>query len=88
MKILVEHDGNGNIQGVCIVTSPSGLQMTPTARAGNTVSEVDVPGLAGEPGRPAFDKKIRAIMKSYAVQVGPAKLVKKGAKGSASHRNK
>lgn len=80
MRILVEHDGNGNIHAVGVVKSAPGLQIAPTARPGNTVSQVEVPGLVGEPGNSAFDKKIQSIMKMFAVQVGPAKLVKKSSK--------
>ena len=80
MKILVEHDGNGNIHAVGVVKLAAGLQVIPTARPGNTVSLVEVPGLVGEPGNSAFDKKIESIMKLFAVQVGPAKLVKKSSR--------
>lgn len=88
MKIIVEHDASGNIVTVGIVPSARGFRIRPSPRAGNTVSEVDAPGLVGEPGSPAFDRKIQALMKGFAVQVGPAKLVKRRATGKGAARQR
>ena len=88
MKLWVEHDRFGTIYSVCVLDTKSAFRVTPVAPAGRMVSEVDAHEVTGKLGSPALYRQVRHLMKSSAVQVGEATLVKKRGKSKSGRRKK